>query len=377
MLVLLVGSSVLVWPIGGNTTAHGKEGVIRIDGKQSTTQVAKPLDGISRFLLVRGKSRTEALQMALGSGAKEVVISLCNVDTKTASGIPIQFDVVEYHIANGRIVETELTVFRNRGQKFIKGIYAKVIATGKIDRMKTTKQKVFLTIPLRNKQILRVEMQPPSVDDTYPWRMRFRPGGFVAKPMSVSKPAKATSRSAPRADMGHSRVIAGIRIPVSVSTKQLVAFLQPRWKFLRSIELQDVPISFGQGKVVLSEILSYAIAPKGGAWGVRSGILGKLECRIREKDQDYKTLMAFVADIRRRGHVTLSKRSSFLANVTMPTTGVKGEVYASYSISNPEERAMFEKNGDELLARIVIAVGPPYKDSDTPATKPTKAKSRK
>jgi hypothetical protein len=370
MIVSPVGLSVLVWVISGNTTACG-EG-------NATHRTAKQLDGISKLLLVRGKSRTEALQLALGSGAKEVVISLWNVDTKTTSGVPVQFDLVEYHIADGRVAETELTVFRRRGQEFIKGVYDRVMAAGKVDRTKTTKQKVFLTIPLRNKQVLRVEMQQPSVDSMYPWRVRFRPGGSIAKPVSASKPAKsAASHPATDADMGHSKVITGIRIPVSVSTKQLKAFLRPRWKSLDAITLRDVSIPFGQGKVVLSERLSYAIARRGGQMGVRSGILGKLECRIREKDQDYKTLMAFVADIRRRGHVTISKYRSFYADVTMPSTGVKGEVYASYLISNPDERAMLAKKGEELLARITITVSPPYKDTDTPATKPAKGKSDK
>jgi len=36
-----------------------------------------------------------------------------------------------------------------------------------------------------------------------------------------------------------------------------------------------------------------------------------------------------------------------------------------------------EKAGDELLAMIVIGIGPPDKDSETPATKPPKPKGDK
>jgi hypothetical protein len=378
MVVSPVGLCVLVWAICGNTTtAHGKERTVLRTAKQATTQTAKQIDGISKLLLVRGKSRAEALRLALGSGAKKVVIALWNVDTKTASSIRVQFETIEYHIVNGRVVETELSISRSRGQKSIKGVYDEVLAAGKTDRTRTTKQKVFLTIPLRNKQILKVEMQPPSGGGMPPWRARFRTGGSVARSVSVSKPIKAAPHPGKGADAGHSKVIAGIRIPVSVSTRQLAAFLQSRWKLLRSIELQNVPIPFGKGKVVWSEELSYAFAPEKGAWAVRAGVLGKLQCRIHEKDQDYKTLIAFVADIRRRGHVTLSKKRFFIANVTMPTTGAKGEVAASLSISDPEYRAFLEKEGRELHGGITITVNPPDKDSDAPATKPAKGKSKK
>jgi len=387
MNVSPLGLSVLVGAIGGNNMARGEGGTVastpravvhaRRAEKQSTTQTAKQLDGISKLLLVRGKSRAETLQLALDSGAKEIVVILSNVDTKIASGIPVRFDTVEYHIINGRVVETELSIGRSRGQKSIKGVYREVTTAGKIDRTKTTKQKIFMTIPFRNRQVLKVETQPPSSDRMYPWRMRFRPGGCLAKSVSAPKPTKAASLPPAGADMDHFRVIAGIRIPVSVSTKQLAAFLRPQWKLLRAIELHDVCIPFGQGQVVLSETLTYVLAPEGVAWGVRAGRLGRLQCWIREKNQDYKTLMAFIADIRRRGHVTLSKDSFFIANITMPTTGVKGEVAASFSISDPEYRAILEKAGKELHAKITITLSPPDKDSDTPATEPAKGKSKK
>ena len=127
----LLALPILIWAIGGSTTAHGEESAARQAAKQSTTQAAKPLDGISKLLLVCGKSRAEALQMALGSGAKEVLISLGNVDTKTASGIPVQFETVKYRIINGRVVETELSIDLSRGQKSIKGVSDEVVASAR------------------------------------------------------------------------------------------------------------------------------------------------------------------------------------------------------------------------------------------------------
>ena len=387
MMIGLFALPILVWAISGNTTAHGEEAAAR--------QPAKQPYSISELLLVRGKSRAEALQMALGSGAREVVIALWNVvDTRTESEDPVTFDTVEYHIVNGRVVETELRILRSSGQAFIKSIYDEVKAAGKIDRTKTTKHKEFLTIPLRDKRVLSVEMQRPSSGGRYPWFVRLRPGGSVAKPVSVSKPAKAASPPATGADAAHSIVIAGIRIPVSVSAEQLAAFLKPQSKLLQRIELLDVPISFGKGKVVRSERISYTItagedasaAEEDGAWGVGPGILGKLECWICEKDQDYEALMAFIkafaADVRGRGDVVLSKNSFFVANITMPTTmPTRGKVSASFAISSPKLRAdierVREKVREGLFAKIKISVGPGNEDTDTPTTRPAKEKSDK
>lgn len=374
----LLALSVLVWAIGGGTTARAEEGTARQAAKQPTTQAAKQLDGISKLLLVRGKSRTETLQMALGSGAKEVLIALQIIDTETDPENPVPVGIVEYHIINGRVVETELRIrlSQSEARKSIQGIYDEVKAAGKIDRTKTTKYKVFLTVPLDNKRVLNVEMQEPSAMGIYPWFVRFRPGDSAAK-----------------TNAGRSTVIAGIRIPVSVSTtEQLKAFLKPQWELLLGIELLDVSIPFGQGKVVRSERVSYAIAAGDeakaeteeaeGTWGVRPGFLGKVECWICEKGQDYKTLMALVNDIRRRGrlgNVVLSKNNIFIANVTMPTTGVEGKVSASFAISNTGLRAQIKRipDAEDLFARIKIDVGPRNKDRDTPTTKPAEEKSDK
>ena len=375
----LLALPVLVWAIGGNTTAHAKEGTTRKAEKPSTTQTAKKIHGIGELLLVRGISRAEALQLALGSGAKEVVIALWNVEMKTASDTPDSMmdpgptGIIEYHIINNRVVKTELRIRlgQSGAPESIKGVYNEVKAAGKIDPAKTTKHKVFLTVPLGDKRVLNVEMQEPSAASIYPWFVRFRPGGPTAK-----------------SDAGIPKVIAGIRIPVSVSTtEQLKTFLKPQLALLQGIELLDAPISFGQGKVVRSERLSYAIAAglqaaeAKGAWGVGPGILGKVECRVCEKGQDYKTLMAFVDDIRRRGRVTLSRDSFFTADLTMPAAKVEGKISAEFAISSPKLRTQITKiqGADNLFARIKIGVGPRNEDedTDTPTTRPAKEKSDK
>jgi len=368
---LLMGLSAAMLTVLGDIHAYGQEhGAPRVVNRP-TKQASAPLDGISRLLLVRGKSRAEALKLALTSGAKEVVVNLQNVGTKKDSDSP---GPVSYHVTNGRVARTELVVFRSRGQKFIKDIYDRIIAVGKIDQAKSTKQRTFLTIPVDNKRALSVEMQKPSTDSEYPWRVCFRPDGVVGKPASRHAP----SGTAKGSDAGHSKMIAGVRVPLSVSSSQVAAFIKPQWKSVRAIELLDVPILFGQGKLVQIERLVYVIAAgKGGEWGVRSGTLGRLECWIREKNQDYQTLMGFVADLRSRGQVTLSRDSFFLADVTMPTTGIKGEISVSFSISDPEYRAMMEKMGRELLAKIVVSVGPADKGNSKSETKPARVKSKK
>jgi len=389
MTVGLLALPILVRAIDGNTSAHAKEGSARKAAKPSTTKAAKKIHGIGELLLVRGKPRNEALQLALDSGAKEVVIALWEApsivytgtsgpETKPAISDPA--GIVEYRIINNRVVETELRIplSQTKARKSIEGVYNEVKAAGKIDPAKTTKHKVFLTVPLDNKRVLNVQMQEPSSIAIYPWFVRFRPGDSAAK-----------------TGAGDSTVIAGIRIPVSVSTtEQLKAFLKPQWQLLQRIELLDVPISFGQDKMVRSERLSYAIAAgdeakaeteeADGAWGVRPGFLGKVECWICEKGQDYTTLMAFVNDIRRRsrpGDVVLSKNNIFAAKAAMPTTGVEGKVSAAFAISNPK---LHEKIGrlrpdtqEVLFARIKIDVGPRNEHIDAPTTRPAKRESDK
>jgi len=394
MTVGLLALPILVWAINGNTTAHAKE--------NPAPKAAKKSQGIGQLLLVRGKPRNEALQLALDSGAKEVVIALWGTpsmadpgtsgpetkpavaDSKKAPAIPVPVGIVEYRIINNRIVETELRIplIQTDAGESIERVYNEVKAAGKIDPARTTKHKVFLTIPLGNKRGLNVEMQKPSSIARYPWFVRFRPADSVAK-----------------TGAGDSTVIAGIRIPVSVSTTaQLKAFLKPQWDLVQRIELLDAPISFGQNKVVRSERLTYAIAEgdeteaetkaADGAWGVRPGFLGKVECWISEKGQDYTTLMTFVNDIRRRvrpGGVVLSEKNIFIANIiantAMPTTGVEGIISAAFAISNPklheEISRLRPETQDVLFARIKIDVGPGNEHIDTPATKPAEGKSDK
>jgi len=387
MTVGLIALPILVWAINGNTSAHAKD--------DSAPKAAKKIHGIGQLLLVRGKPRNEALQLAFDSGAKEVVIALWGshsiadpggsgpetkpgaADSKKAPEIPDPIGIVEYRIINNRVVETELRIplFQTEARKSIERVYNAVKAAGKIDPVKTTKDKVFLTIRLDNKPGLNVEMQEPSSIVRYPWFVRFRPADSGAKTVA-----------------GDSTVIAGIRIPVSVSTtEQLKAFLKPQWDLLQRIELLDAPISFGQDKVVRSERLTYAITAgdetdtktkaADGIWGVRPGFLGKVECWISEKGQDYTTMMTFVNNIRRRvrlGGVVLSEKNIFIANVkaniAMPTTGVEGIISAAFAISNSklhEEISRLQpETQDILFAGIKIDVGSGNEPISTPTTKP-------
>jgi len=369
--------SVFVCGIDSTTSTHAEEGSVQKSKKPSTTKTVAELDGISKLLLVLGKSRAEALQLALGSGAKSVVIAMWDIDTKTASGAAVRYGLVEYRVTNGHIAETQLRIDNSQAQvPIIKLVYNEIMSLGKIEDAKTTKQKVFLTIPVRDKRALKVEMQRPPGGKLW-WSVRFRPDRTAVKSVSGSKTTKVTSGQVNGANAGLSKTIAGIQVPVFVSSKQLVPFLKPRWKLLMSIDLMDVCIPYGRGKLVRSERTLYMFAPKGEATGVRAGVLNGVECAVFEKNQDYETMKAFVADIRRRGHITFSKRNFFVANVVMPTTGVKGQISASTSISSPEHREIIEKAGRELPGMILVGVSPPEKDSDTSRSKPANVKSDK
>jgi hypothetical protein len=375
MTVGLLALVLLVWAICGNGAAHAKEG--------SAPKVAKKAPGIAELLLVRGKSRSEALQLALGSGAKKVIVALWEshliataVDPDAETTTPVLPDpvgIIEYHIVKNGIVETELRIplSKANARKSIKSVYDKVTAAGKINPKKTDKHKVFLTIPLADKRVLNVEMQKPASASSFPWFVRFRPAGSGAG-----------------ADSGDFKVIADVRIPVSVSSvEQLKAFLKPQWELVQRIELLDTPISFGPNGVVRSERLTYGIAAGDDTkdnteneiikWGVGPGILGQVECRIPEKGTKRTNIAAFAYDIRQRirpKNVVLSQKDIFIADVTMSAGSVKGRISAVSAILDPklrEEISGLQPDYQHILSpKLSIYIGPRHRYADAPTTQP-------